>query len=247
MAGLGFRPLAKLMILPTGGEVGVPFVAMYNPTTLSFQRGQELTPKFTTVKVEGKDVVVESKNDNPETLNIELFFDGTSASPPMGIPGLGNLGPVGAAAAVAISAVGVDALITLFFKSLGISRKDHTSKVVKLVWGAGLLFRCKLQSATVNYTLINRLGLPLRATVSASFVASGDEKLLASLISRLQSPDVTKTHIVKAGDTLYNIAKEEYDSESFYLEIAKANDLKNYRKLKPGQILILPPIKQNEV
>lgn len=243
MAGLGFKPLAKLIILPAKGA-GIPFVAMYNPTTMSFQRGQDNVEKHTTQTING--VVVETKTINAPTFSVELFLDGTGASPPMGIPAIG--GAAGTAAGVIISAIGVDALINLFFKStLKVEGATHTTKDVKLIWGAGLFFRCKLQNATVNYTLINRLGLPLRATISASFVASDDATIIGGLFDKLFSPDLTKTHIVKAGDTIYNIAKEEYDDESFYLQIAEANDLKNYRKLTPGQTLILPPIKQDEV
>lgn len=242
MADIGFRPLAKLMILPAKG-VGVPFVAMYNPTSLSFQRGQSNVPKFTTQTING--VTVETKTVNAPNLRVELFLDGTGASPPMGIPTIG--GAIGKAAGVAVSAIGVDALISLFFKStLKVEGKTHTTKDVKLIWGAGLFFRCKLEDATVNYTLINRLGLPLRATISASFIASDDATLVTGLIDKLFSPDLTKTYTVKAGDTLYNIAKEEYEDESFYLQIAQVNSLKNYRNLTPGQTLILPPFKKDE-
>jgi nucleoid-associated protein YgaU len=87
--------------------------------------------------------------------------------------------------------------------------------------------------------LFNQLGQPLRAKVSATF-------LEVPKPPAKQSPDLTKIHLVTAGDTIYNIAKAEYDDESFYLQIAQANDLKNYRKLVPGQKLVLPPIAKTE-
>ena len=243
--GIGFRPLAKMIILPAKG-VGIPFVAMYNPSTVSFQRGQAMVKKDTTQVIKGEDVVTETKALDQTSLTVELFFDGTGASPPMGISTIG--GAAGKAAGAVMSAVGVEALITLFFNStLDVTKKEHTTKDIKVIWGAGLFLRCKLQSANVTYTLINRLGLPLRATISATFTSAGDSSLLSAILSKFQSPDVTKTYLVKSGDTIYNIAKEEYDDESFYLQIAQANDLKNYRKLVPGQTLILPPIKQDEI
>ncbi|HEU4718961.1 MAG TPA: LysM domain-containing protein, partial [Bacteroidia bacterium] len=83
---------------------------------------------------------------------------------------------------------------------------------------------------------------PLRATLSASFIQvpfAGNDRASLSW----QSPDITKLHLVTAGDTIYNIARNEYGSESYYLQIAEANDLKNYRRLVPGTQLILPPVK----
>jgi LysM repeat protein len=247
MASLGFKPLAKIMIVPVPAGSAPPFIAMYNPPTLSITRSQTNTSKSTTQTGEP---LIETLFVDPATLTIDFFLDGTGASPPMGIPTLGNLGDggaaVGKALGVAVSAVGVELLIKLFFKTtLEVDNSKHNTRVVKLIWGAGLLFRCKLQSYTITYSLINRLGLPLRATISATFIEDKDPNELS--INNLQSPDLTKLHTVKAGDTIYNIAKKEYDSESFYLQIAEANDLKNYRKLTPGQKLILPPIKQDEV
>lgn len=253
MADIGFRPLAKLIILPLKDDKvsGIPFVAMYNPTSISIQHSQDFAPKKNAgVTPTDQEAPVEVKSLANKSFSIDLFLDGTGASPPMGSPTLGNLGPlgsaIGTAAGVAVSAVGVEALIDLFFKTtIEVKADTHNTNEVKLIWGAGFLMNCRLQSATVNYTLINRLGLPLRATISASFLATKSSGL-GTLASLLFSPDLTKLHTVKAGDTIYNIAKNEYDDESYYLQIAQANDLKNYRRLKPGMQLILPPIKKDE-
>ena len=125
-----------------------------------------------------------------------------------------------------------------------INKDSHEPNFLKIVWGKGLRFFCQLQSATVKYDLFNQLGQPIRATITANFIEVPENGKVNT--SRLQSPDLTKLYQVKAGDTLYNIAKKEYNSESFYLQIAQANDLKNYRKLVPGQRLILPPIAKTE-
>ncbi len=171
-----------------------------------------------------------------------------------------------AAARAVVSSVSVTAWVNYFFgimanlktplevkKTMSLNfattdKKLHDSRPVKIIWGAGLFFNCRLESATVNYKLFNQLGLPLRATISASFKewAPDPSVLAAALAALFQSPDLTKMHTVKAGDTIYNLAKQEYDDESYYLQIAKANDLRNYRRLVPGQQLILPPIAKVE-
>jgi len=48
------------------------------------------------------------------------------------------------------------------------------------------------------------------------------------------------------GDTLDLIADNNYDDPSYYLQLARANRLKNFRKLKPGMRLILPPISDDK-
>lgn len=275
MPQLPGRALAKLTIIPylkcidgkLSGIAGKPFFALYNPTTYSINGGKEMATKHVAGGGPGN---VEDLYAINRTLSIELFLDGTGASPPLGIPigaafgAIGNAigGPAGsvgsliaqASAQAALSAVAVTKLVNYFFSIAaggdvvevtvdpGATTKNkitHTSNYLKVIWGKGLSFKCKLQSATVNYSLFNQLGQPLRAKISATFIEEGKKPIL-------ESPDLTKIHLVKAGDTIYNIAKEEYDSESYYMQIAQANDLVNYRKLVPGQILVLPPIAKTE-
>lgn len=50
------------------------------------------------------------------------------------------------------------------------SAKDAHLKLPKLllVWGT-FMFSCEIENFSVNYTLFNQLGIPLRATISATF------------------------------------------------------------------------------
>ena len=96
---------------------------------------------------------------------------------------------------------------------------------------------------TEHYKLFNSAGLPIRATVSSSFVESLSRREQAVEAGR-ESADLTHKRIVKAGDTLPLMAKRIYGDPSFYMEIARVNNLKNFRELKVGQELILPPIKK---
>src|SRR5574337_562901 len=77
--------LEKLTIIPYDEKgksiVGSPFVAMYNPSTLSTQHSQELadTPNSSNA---GNGVQTKQKENG--TLTVELFIDGTNASPSEG-------------------------------------------------------------------------------------------------------------------------------------------------------------------
>jgi len=60
---------------------------------------------------------------------------------------------------------------------------------------------------------------------------------------RKSSPDLTHVHEVKAGEHLSLLAHQYYGEASRYLQVARFNNLKNYRRLTIGQKLAFPPIK----
>lgn len=235
------KALAKLTIIPFLNKkpyivpAGVPFVAMYNPSTFSTQHNQVLIDK---TKTDGVETTTEFKRTINQTINVQLLLDATGASPAGGVVGL--------ALSKAAQAVGsIDLLVANFFLTTqSPNPKSHNPNILRVIWGAGLFFECTLQSATVTYTLFDRLGRPVRATINATFRKINTPTAIAKIKNFFSSPDVTKTYMVKAGDTIYNLAQQEYGDDSFYQQIAIANNLKNYRKLTPGQVLIFPPVKK---
>jgi nucleoid-associated protein YgaU len=238
------KALAKLTIIPFAADkngnikpAGVPFIAMYNPSSLSRQNSISLVEKNTS---DGVKSPLEFKSEGNEVLDINLFLDATGASPAGGL--------VGATLSKTAKALhGVDLLVANFFATTKLPNpKTHEPNVLRLIWGAGLFFECQLESATVAYNLFDRTGRPLRATISAKFKEYATQSAISKIKNFFSSPDVTKTYIVKAGDTIYNLAETFYEDESFYLRIAEANNLKNYRRLTPGMTLILPPVQKVE-
>jgi nucleoid-associated protein YgaU len=47
---------------------------------------------------------------------------------------------------------------------------------------------------------------------------------------------------VKAGDTLPMLCYQIYKDSSYYLAVARLNQLQNFRQLQPGQLLRFPPL-----
>jgi nucleoid-associated protein YgaU len=89
--------------------------------------------------------------------------------------------------------------------------------------------------------MFDPLGLPIRAKISASFTESTSPGLMAKL-AMLSSPDLTHKVSVKEGDLLPLLTFNTYKNQNYYLQVAKANKLKNFRHLKTGSTLIFPPI-----
>ena len=118
--------------------------------------------------------------------------------------------------------------------------KEHAPQTLRLVWG-NLDFRCKLTSVDINYKLFNRLGNPIRAEVNTTFTRhfiadEGKKKVNNS------SPDVTHERILKAGETLPMLCHQIYGKPSYYIEVARANKLNDFRNLKPGTRITFPPL-----
>jgi len=120
----------------------------------------------------------------------------------------------------------------------------HEPLYLKLLWGKeGVLdidFHCRLLSANVTYTLFDRDGSPLRATIAATFVEDLSPSRKASK-DRDASPDVTHHRVVEAGDTLTLLCREIYGSAEHYLRVAEVNGLDDVRELPLGRALYFPP------
>ena len=89
------------------------------------------------------------------------------------------------------------------------------------------------------------LGQPLRATISADFVGV-EPRAKQSALDKIFSADLTHLYLVKAAETLHMISKKVYGDSKYYMEIARVNRLRNFRRLKPGMELILPPLDKRE-
>ncbi len=117
---------------------------------------------------------------------------------------------------------------------------EHEPPVVEVSWGP-LLFKARMEALKVNYTLFKPSGEPLRAKMDLVFTAyKSTEEVFRS--ASLESPDLTHLVEVKAGDTLPMLCYQIYKDSSYYLAVARLNQLHNFRQLQPGQLLRFPPL-----
>jgi nucleoid-associated protein YgaU len=112
--------------------------------------------------------------------------------------------------------------------------------VCRLVWGAqGVFFQGVLTALTQTFTMFLTTGTPVRARLACTFTEwlSGH---IEALLQNKQSPDVTKTRVVRRGETLSGIAADEYDDPGQWRPIARANGILDPLQVTPGTVLTIP-------
>ncbi len=124
--------------------------------------------------------------------------------------------------------------------ALYIKGKTHQPHFLQIEWGA-FLMKVRLKSLTITYTLFTPEGSPIRAKANATFIRSIDDKLRVTKEGK-SSPDLTHVRTVESGDTLPLMTYRIYGDSSYYLEVARVNRIRNFRKLKAGQKLFFPPV-----
>ena len=201
---------------------GQPFTVLMNPAKYSHR----YKIKYTDPQAPGSSGGSPRFNKIPsESVSFELVFDGTGIVPSAttGLP-------------VDVSTQ-IDAFKALVF---GYSGQIHSTKFLALAWGT-LLFKCRLTTLDINYTLFRPDGAPLRATATAAFDGYNDEEELARSANK-SSPDLSHLVTVKAGDTLPLLCWNVYGTSTVYIQVARVNGLTGFRDIPPGTQLLFPPL-----
>lgn len=122
----------------------------------------------------------------------------------------------------------------------------HRPPLVRLLWGRfnisdSYSSNWVLTNLRETYTLFLPDGTPVRATLVCTFKQWQDAERERQQ-QNLQSSDVVKTHLVKRGDTLSNLAALYFNDPALWRPIAQANAITNPRSLTPGQVLVIPTL-----
>lgn len=161
----------------------------------------------------------------PEKVSFDIVIDGT--------------GVVEVADSASLDVKGqVNKLTDVVYKYDG---DNHEPNHVRIIWG-NLLFFGRLESLSVEYTLFKPSGEPLRAKVKlafSGFMSKEEEALRANR----SSPDLSHLVEFKAGDTLPLLCYRIYKDSSYYPEVARINNITDFRDIKPGSRLHFPPLR----
>ncbi|MBN9382179.1 MAG: hypothetical protein J0H74_15530 [Chitinophagaceae bacterium] len=118
----------------------------------------------------------------------------------------------------------------------------HRPNYLKIAW-KNLQFTGVCESLTLKYSLFKPDGTPIRASVKLKFKENIDFKTKLKM-AQSSSPDLTHVRTVKAGDTLPLMTYRIYGDSSYYVEVARANNLSHFSDIRPGDDIYFPPIKK---
>ncbi len=121
--------------------------------------------------------------------------------------------------------------------------EKHKPNYLKISWGT-LLFKGSLTEMDVTFKLFKPDGTPLRAVAKAKFSGFVEDDLRVAMENN-SSPDLTHLREVKEGDTLPLMTHRIYGDSKYYLEVAKFNNITNFRKLETGSQIYFPPIEKS--
>ncbi|NER96091.1 MAG: hypothetical protein F6J86_19975 [Symploca sp. SIO1B1] len=221
------------------------FVVPFNPESYSLQYNNEYS-KPQGINTTGK----KSKyiKTPPKKLALTLIFDGrdfnNGSKSNTNRKILGAINPIFSAPEnIALGVGDVYKQVQKFLKlAYEMDGKKHEPNSLKIVWG-DLSFKGYLETVDVKYTLFTRSGNPLRANLDVVFIGELEESKRVKEENK-SSPDLTHVREVKNSDTLPLMAQEIYEDSAYYIQLARANNLNNFRQLKPGTTINLPPIKK---
>jgi nucleoid-associated protein YgaU len=210
------------------------FVAAYNPTELLFEKQMQ----FAEIAIPGLDAPLQQfVRGQAEKLSIELFFDSTAK-------GMG------------LGAESVTKQTDQVFQLARIDPEKHAPPIVTFLWNQHIAgdsfdahmggqqrnsFKGVIESVRQKFTLFSPEGVPLRATLN---IVLREYRTLDEQLSQLnlKSPDRTRSHTVRGGETMTAVANEEWQRPEEWRRIADANDVEDPRRLQPGTFLTIPVI-----
>ncbi|MBE7005315.1 MAG: LysM peptidoglycan-binding domain-containing protein [Ruminococcaceae bacterium] len=229
-------PVEKMKI--TNLDSNESFEVLYNPQT--YTRHKEVNYKQ--VPMLGADApVVQFQSGGMEVLTFELFFDSVSAGAEVG----GTMGDRlkfegNSLLPTIVGGIDVRDYTKKVTNLMYINSDKHRPPVLKVEWSS-LQFRGFLSQCEQRFVRFDEQGQPVRAYLNCTFIEHREnEKLYVA--NPLNSPDTTKYHTVRQGDSLWSLAAMEYGDAGKWREIASANGIANPRRLRTGETLVVPAL-----
>lgn len=239
----------KASIKMITGTNNTPIEVMFNPTEYSITRNVN----YAEVAVPGLAMpLLQFVRGESQQLSLELFLDssdrkGTGLSIPSVPPALElgsphaspELVPTDKWTQLATSPHAEHRLMALR-RLAQIDAELHAPPVIEFAW-TQVRFRGVITGFTEKFTMFDDKGNIVRARVTLQIKSWSNPDSLFQEPPR-QSPDRTKTRVVRAGERLDMIAAEEYGDPARWTVLAKANSLTRPRILTPGMLLLVPPL-----
>ncbi len=229
-------PVEKMRITDLDNRESIE--VLYNPQSYTRQK----TVNYKPIPSLGADApVVQFHSGGAEVLTFELFFDSVSAGSEVG----GNFGDrakfaLNSMAPTIAGGIDVRDYTRKITNLMYVDSDLHRPPILKVEWSS-LQFKGFLSTCRERFIRFDEKGQPVRAFLDCSFVEFRENKELY-VANPLNSPDTTKYHTVRQGDSLWALAAEEYGDASQWRVIAEANGLSDPRVLRNGEMLIIPAL-----
>jgi len=199
-----------------GSQIG-EYPVQVNPEKYTHDHKTSFTNKKST---ETSGVTTKYVAISPEAVKFDLYFDVT--------------GVIGGITSIADAIQQFKDLVYTYNGSI------HSPNYLKLLWGS-LIFKCRLTSLNIEYTLFKPSGIPLRAKAGVSFEEYISPEELARRANK-SSPDLSHVRLIRAGDTLPLLCHNIYGDSKYYLQVAHVNGLTDFRNLQVGTRIEFPPL-----
>jgi hypothetical protein len=109
-------------------------------------------------------------------------------------------------------------------------------------WGSYWSFEGVITSIVQKFTLFASNGTPLRSTLNVTFQQTKDEAQYPAQNPTSGGHPGDHLRTIREGDTLVQIAYEEYGDSTVWRHLALTNTIRDVRRLRPGQLLIITPL-----
>ena len=210
--GGDFEKALLKIVVPDVDEPEIPL--KFNPTSYQLQKANNFNP----VDIPGLETPpIQYINGGSETLSFDALFD-TSDSQKN------------------VREEYVDKVANL----MRINSELHAPPIVQFIWETEL-FQGVVSDMRASYVLFTPQGVPMRAEVSLTLTAYRPVEVQIAERPR-NSPDVEKSVTLRRGDRLDAIASGIYQDPARWRDIARANGIRDPRRLNPGQLLLVPRI-----
>ena len=240
----GMLEKAKFVVYDDSKGVKNTVIVQFNPTEYSIQRGTRTT-NANQISNDPDVSKLQSVSGDYTTLSISLYYDSYFEVD-------GTLPSDGRERFPAFDQnkalhpetnVKVNKRLIELLKLIKFDYTEHEAPVVGFVWGQILHFIGKITSHTVSYTMFDRNGTPMRAKVDVTIKGEESEYLKNAAEYPKESPDRTKQRLLRYGDQIWMVAREEYGDVNQWKTIAEANGILNPRAISGVMRLKVPSIR----
>ncbi len=214
--GGDFEKALLRIVVPEVAEDARDIPLKFNPTSYQLQKANN----FSEVQIPGLETPpIQYIHGGSETLSFDALFD-TSDSQKN------------------VREEYVDKVANL----MRINSELHAPPIVQFIWETEI-FQGVVSDMSASYVLFTPQGVPMRAEVSLTLTAYRPVDVQIAERPR-NSPDVEKSVMLRRGDRLDAIASGIYQDPTRWRDIARANGIKDPRRMTPGQLLLVPRIQR---